>query len=177
MLSRWVDGVPVPKSEATEAIPRFQKGGLKDQIEAHSDYLECFCFFPFFVFFVDKIIYRQSNLAVPELDNTDTSLSRMKCCGFKKISQQNLTCFPGSLVVLNRFFGFWFFRDSEVRLYTGMDDALCVDIGISAVVSWSNRANNTFIHTALFAVIKFLYPRTKEQGPQLAFLRSCCSSL
>jgi len=26
----------------------------------------------------------QSNLAIPDLDNTDTSLSRMKCCEFKK---------------------------------------------------------------------------------------------
>ena len=49
----------------------------------------------------------QSNLAIPDLDNTDTSLSHMKCCEFKKISQQNLTCYPGLLVVPDRFFGFW----------------------------------------------------------------------
>ena len=49
----------------------------------------------------------QSNLAIPDFDNTDASLSLMKCCGFKKISQQNLTCCPGSLVVPDRFFGFW----------------------------------------------------------------------
>ena len=31
----------------------------------------------------------------------------MKCCEYKKNSQQNLTCNPGSLVVPDRFFGFW----------------------------------------------------------------------
>jgi len=49
----------------------------------------------------------QSNLAIPELDNTDTSLSCMKCYEFTKFSQQSLTCCPGSLVVPDRFFGFW----------------------------------------------------------------------
>jgi len=67
------------KNRSNRSCTKASTGGLRDQIEAHSDYLECFFLFspPFFVFFVDKNLIIWSNLAVPELDNTDTSLSRM----------------------------------------------------------------------------------------------------
>jgi len=48
----------------------------------------------------------------------------MKCCEFKKNSQQNLTCYPGSLVVPDRFFGFW---------PSGIARCDCIVLGLSMV--------------------------------------------
>lgn len=50
-----------------------------------------------------------SNLVIPELDNADTELSRMKCYEFIGFSKQNLICCLGILVVSDRFFGVWSF--------------------------------------------------------------------
>ena len=59
--------------------------------------------------------YNQTSLSRNSIIRAGTSLSHMKCREFKKVSQQNLTCCPGSLVVLDRF-GL-VIRDSEVQLY------------------------------------------------------------